>query len=241
MWDYLSKTEELSPQEKIDRWIFGSQVGSMDQMTLSNYWSPLNHQIHGNNGQTSSLQNCRAGWRVLLLEGRHNISHIRIWSGTSLTLPYKVHKTAPHMMVRKCNSLDHISWRIEISCLIMSKLDLATMLHMWSNGLEGTVTPPKNLSAVRNGSVPGRMCSYREHKLQEECLLMNANSWQGGLILKPASIWCIFNRHYFRMEDLDASCNKNWTMGCDHGVPCEEQMQCCSTLPENEVQMLALI
>lgn len=183
----------------------------------------------------------RAGWRVLLLEGRHNISHIRIWSGTSLTLPYKVHKTAPHMMVRKCNSLDHISWRIEISCLIMSKLDLATMLHMWSNGLEGTVTPPKNLSAVRNGSVPGRMCSYREHKLQEECLLMNANSWQGGLILKPASIWCIFNRHYFRMEDLDTICNKNWTMGCDHGVPCEEQMQCCSTLPENEVQMLALI
>lgn len=145
-------------------------------------------------------------------------------------------------MVRNCNSLDHISWRIEIICLIMSKLDLATMLHMWSNDLEGTVTPTKPHSAVGNGFVPGHMCSYKEHKLQEVCLLLNANSWQRGFILKPASIWCIFSRHYFRMmEDLDASCNKNWTMGCDHGVPCEEHMQRCSALPENEGQMPSLI
>lgn len=64
IWDYLSKTEELSPQEKIDRWIFGSQVGSMDQVTLSNYWSPSNHHIHGRRGQTSPLQNCRASEQV---------------------------------------------------------------------------------------------------------------------------------------------------------------------------------
>lgn len=198
IWDYLSKTEELSPQEKIDRWIFGSQVGSMDQVTLSNYWSPLNHHIHGRRGQTSPLQNCRASEQV----GKYycwkadTICHTSEFEVVHLSLyPKKSTKLLHIWWFQSAIHSHHISWRIEIICLIMSKLDLATMLHMWSSGLEGTVTPTKNLSAVGNGSFCTRtysMCSYKEHKLQEECLLLNANSWQRGFILKPASIWHIF-------------------------------------------------
>lgn len=136
IWDYLSKTEELSPQEKIDRWIFGSQVGSMDQVTLSNYWSPLNHHIHGRRGQTSPLQNCRASeqvgkyycWKAC----RHNtIYHTSEFEVVHLSLyPKKSTKLLHIWWFQSAIHSHHISWRIEIICLIMSKLDLATMLHI---------------------------------------------------------------------------------------------------------------
>ena len=187
------RAQSTGENRQVDFWKSGGQYGSSDSLKLLEPIKPPHPWQKRSNIPPANIVELRSRLASTIAgrQTQYNISHIRL----SL-YPKKSTKLLHIWWFESAIHSHHISWRIEIICLIMSKLDVATMLHhMWSNGLEGTVTPRKNLSAVGNGSFCTRtysMCSYKEHKLQEECLLLNANSRQRGFILKPASIWYIF-------------------------------------------------